>query len=103
MLAFESNCNVWISMFAFAFECNQQFYVFLFQTKDEETACDLISHEGLKVHNYLIKFKITAIKYAEVHSNRAARRKFGDDWKRIRELRVNKEEILSTTEKVERG
>ena len=39
------NSNVPVSMFAFQFECNQQYYVLLFQTMDEETARDLMSHK----------------------------------------------------------
>ena len=38
------NSNVQISMSAFELECNQRFYVFLFQTMDEETASGLMSH-----------------------------------------------------------
>lgn len=46
----------------------------LFQTMDEEIARDLNSHDGQKVHSYSLKFKITAIEYAEIHGSRAAER-----------------------------
>ena len=39
---------------------------------DEETARDLMSRKGQKVHNYPLKFKLTAIECAEIHDNRAA-------------------------------
>ena len=47
-------------------------FFFLFQTMDEEIARDLTSHEGQKVHSYSLKFKITAIEFAEIHGSRAA-------------------------------
>lgn len=89
-------------MFAFEFECDQQIYVFLFQTTFEETARDLMSHKGQKVHNYPLKFNIaaTAIEYSKNDGNRAVERKLGVDRKEIREWRANKEEIISTAGKV---
>ena len=36
-------------------------------------------HRGQKAHEYRLKFKITVIKYAEIHGNRATERKFGVD------------------------
>ena len=70
-------------MFAFEFECNQKFYVFLFQTIYEKTARDLVSHKGQKFHNSPLNFKITAIEYAETHGNRVAEIKFGVDRNKI--------------------
>ena len=82
-----------MSMFAFEFEWDQQFYVFLFPTMVEKTTCDLMSHKGQKVHNYPVKFKITATEYAEIHGNKVATRKFvlnekeyengGAQWRRV--------------------
>ena len=34
----------------------------------------MISPKGQKVHNYPLKLKITATKYAEIHDSRAAER-----------------------------
>ena len=70
-------------MFAFELECNQKFYVFLFQTIYEKTARDLVSHKGQKFHNSPLNFKITAIEYAETHGYRVAEIKFGVDRKGI--------------------
>ena len=69
-------------MFAFEFECNQQFR-FSVQTMDEETAHNLISHKGQKVQNYPLKRKTIAIQYTEIYGKIAAKRKFGTDQNRI--------------------
>ena len=52
--------------------------------EDFETA-PTQSHERSKLKGYTRKFKLKAVKYAEVNSNHAATRKFGVDVRRIRE------------------
>ena len=51
------------------------------------------SHRGEKIKSYSIEFKLTAIDYANLNSNRAASRKYGVDEKRIREWKKKHAEL----------
>ena len=42
-------------------------------------------HKGEHIRSYTLKFKLDAEQYAELHSNRAAAKKFNVDVRRIRE------------------
>lgn len=51
------------------------------------------SHKGGKIKSYSLQFKLDAVKFAELHSNRAASKKLNVDEKRIREWRKKHEKI----------
>ena len=51
------------------------------------------SHKGEHIRSYTLKFKLDAVQYAELHSNRAAVKKFNVDVRRIREWKTHKTQI----------
>ena len=51
------------------------------------------SHKGEHIRSYTLKFKLDAVQYAELHSNRVAAKKFNVDVRRIREWKTHKTQI----------
>ena len=57
------------------------------------------SHKGERIKSYTLKFKLEAVIYAELHSNRSAGRKFNVYVRRIREWRKKKKQISEQSKK----
>ena len=59
----------------------------------EDAGVKSTSHKGEKIKSYDLQFKLDAVKFAELQSNRAASKKFDVHENRIRESRKKHEKI----------